>query len=116
MSSRMPTKSVERHADLTETIYRIPYHDKMVRHREDGPASIREYYDGRYIETWLYHGKIHRYGGPAHTTIRCNMLFYVHGEYVTHKVNEWLSERNYTWETMSDIEKWELELFMRCLG
>lgn len=38
-----------------------------------------------------------------------------YGKNMTTKVELWLNERDYVWETMSEQEKWELEMFMRVL-
>ena len=84
-------------------------------HREDGPAYIVEYDDGEYVEEWFYDGHEHRYGGPAVQYLSGNMNYFIHGINVSVEVIDWLKEHDYEWETMSDIEKWELEMFMRSL-
>lgn len=85
-------------------------------HREDGPAHIMRHNDGRMSVAWLYHGKYHRYGGPSIIQPSGKKSYYLHGNNVTDVVNSWLEERGYVWEDMSDIEKWELDMFMRSLG
>lgn len=86
-------------------------------HREDGPAYIIKYKDGFWREVWYYENIRHRYGGPAVTTRNGANLYYyyVHDKYVTNEVEEWLLDNGYIWEDMSDVEKWELDLFMRSL-
>lgn len=39
----------------------------------------------------------------------------INHEDVTDLVQKWLSDMGYEWGSMSDQEKWELELFMRSL-
>lgn len=98
--------------------------DQNRYHREDGPAYIEENNDGSYFEEWYYNGVRHRMGGPSITLIQSPGYwkesgpihdFHIEGHTVSYNVHEWLYERNYTWETMSGQEKWELELFMRSL-
>lgn len=108
-----PEKSVANFDNQTITHYALP---DGRHHREDGPAWIVEYDDGAYAEEWLYNGKKHRYGGPAVTNEDNEKWYFVHGNPVNIKVAIWLSDRDYKWETMTDIEKWELEIFMRSLG
>ena len=109
----LPEKKVTRYLNHTQIEYRLP--DNGL-HREDGPALIVEYDDGRVDEAWYFKDHLHRYGGPCATSIKGTNIFCVYGKMCINEVEEWLSEHGYVWETMSDIEKWELELFMRCLG
>lgn len=98
---------------LNRTIY---YTEKFgLVHREDGPAIIEIFPNGSYFEAWYFNDRLQRYGGPAITHADKNVEYWVHGEQVTDTIETWLSERDYEWDTMSDIEKWELELFMRSL-
>ena len=57
----------------------------------------------------------HREDGPALSHVYDNGIITDHGKFVTRKVEPWLNEHGYVWETMSDQEKWELEMFMRSL-
>ena len=107
-----PTKNVFETLHSTTTAYRLENGD---HHREDGPAYVFEHDNGDRYEAWAYNDKIHRYGGPARTFANGRKQYYIHGLEVTKKVEAWLSDMGYDWETMSDIEKWELEMFMRSL-
>lgn len=107
-------KQVEKTDDFELETYHL--RDKGL-HRENGPAYILTFNDGTGdAEWWYYHNKIHRYGGPSITNSFGNLEYHVHGNDVSGVVFEWLKERGYTWNSMSDIEKWELEMFMRTLG
>ena len=107
-----PTKNVFETLHSTTTAYRVENGD---HHREDGPAYVFEHDNGHRYEEWAYNDKIHRYGGPARTSGPYLKEYWIHDIEVTKEVEEWLSERNYVWKNMSDIEKWELEIFMRSL-
>lgn len=84
---------------------------KKKLHKTQGPAAI--YGNNEY---WYDNGKRHRYGGPAISEEGKASEYYIYGARVTPRVNDWLSERGYIWEDLSEQEKWELELFMRMLG
>lgn len=99
--------------DSLVTIYRRRPDEAW--HCDDGPAYIREFEDGIIHTKWFHQDKLHRYDGPAVTNSDDDLGYYINNRNVTDIVKEWLAERNYTWETMSDIEKWELELFTRSL-
>lgn len=105
-------KIVTRYMNHRRIEYRLP--DNAL-HREDGPAYVFEHDNGDRYEVWAYNDKIHRYGGPARTSEPYLKEYWIHDIEVTKEVEEWLSERNYVWKNMSDIEKWELEIFMRSL-
>ena len=105
-------KEVHIYAEATVTVYR----PNEIYHREDGPAYIIEYDSGNTFEVWYFNDEIHRYGGPAVVEDAKDHWYFVHGDDMTAVVAKWLEERSYVWETMTDIEKWELDLFMRTLG
>lgn len=96
------------------TAYRLS-HINSTLHREDGPAWSVKYDDGDYIEEYVIRGNNHRYGGPAYYDPKGYSSYFIHGECVDDIVLPWLGERGYEWETMTDVEKWELELFMRSI-
>ena len=110
----IPTKRVSKNDEYAyvDILYELP--DNKL-HREDGPAFFRIYATGACYEAWAYNDKLHRYGGPARTYACGWKQYYIHGLEVTKEVVKWLSERGYVWDTMSDVEKWELEIFMRSL-
>lgn len=107
-----PSKTVEKYDAVTITRHVLP---DGKHHCEDGPAIFCQYPFGVTTEDWLIEGKYHRYGGPAVITVDGTKNYLIHGKQVNGPVKNWLNERNYVWETMTDIEKWELELFMRAL-
>ena len=107
------TKKVTQSNGGTTTVYRNEW---SLFHREDGPAYFCEYDDGQYHEEWWYEGRYHRYGGPAITLDNGKHEYWIHYVNVTVSVKSWLSEREYVWETMTEQEKWELDMFMRTLG
>lgn len=82
-------------------------------HREDGPAYIQKYTDGTCAEHWIVYGKYHRYGGPAITGAKCGNEYWVYGNNVTNAVEIWLTNNDREWETMGDLEKGELDAFMK---
>ena len=108
-----PTKNVFETLHSTITAYRLENGD---HHREDGPAYIHEHANGDRYEAWAYNDETHRYGGPAITFEDGTHHYWIKGQGVNEAVENWLSERDYVWETMNEQEKWELELFMRSLG
>lgn len=107
-----PAKNVSTYTDCVETIYKLP---DGRWHRHDGPSYVYKNNDGTYLEEWWHFNKRHRHGGPA---IICNghpKEYWIHGNKVTKEVEEWLSERDYVWETMTDMEKAEFKKFMHKL-
>ena len=107
-----PIKRVRLNAKFRLTQYHLP---NGYIHREDGPAHIEDYYNGDRHESWWYNDTLHRYGGPAIKSKKGGLVYTIHNIDVSDKVEEWLTERGYVWEKMSDVEKWELEMFMRSL-
>lgn len=112
METRQPKKYIHVYHDSVSHVYELAV---RCYHRDGAPACETFFKDGGYAEEWWYEGKMHRFGGPSFTSKYRSYEYYIHGRYVTPEVSEWLDERSYTWETMTDIEKWELELFMRAL-
>lgn len=114
------SNEVTKHVQKLSSATYIRYYNSLGHfHREDGPAYVIEYRDGGYYEEWCENDTVHRYGGPCITDAlspnKITKEYYVHGKDVKDEVMIWLHERDYTWETMSDVEKWELDMFMRSL-
>lgn len=112
-------KSVKKNfvcSEYRETTYVLP---NNLWHREDGPAFFRKYQDGRCIEKWFVNGLLHKFGGPSiiltYVESSAAHRYCVYGNDVTDEVEQWSEKQDYDLEDLSDIEKWELELFMRSL-
>lgn len=107
-----PKKHINAGIDVTITTYTLP---NGIFHRDDGPAFIEENHDGTYMEEWYNRNKYHRIGGPAVTYRDGSHGYWIYDRDVNDDVKPWLESRNYAWDNMSDIEKWELEIFMKSL-
>lgn len=109
-------KSIKRTIECVDHLKTTHGPNSWTYHREDGPAYIREFYDGPVQWEWWHEDDLHRYGGPSVKYRNDIFVYYVHHNDVTELVRDWLYEHDYEWETMSDVEKWELDMFMRTLG
>lgn len=107
-----PRRTIETVNGSIVESYKLSNH---LLHREDGPAFSRTFPNGGIHEEWWYEGQMHRFGGPAMPYSNGMQPYFIYGQNVSDVVHEWLSSRGYVWATMTDIEKWELELFMRSL-
>lgn len=111
-NDKTPIKMMKKYGDVKVISYILPNGDC---HREDGPAYMAYYPNNHTQYEWRINGKLHRYGGPSIYMNGSHCDYWVDGRRVSEAVKEWLSERGYVWETMSEQEKWELDLFMRTL-
>ena len=106
--------NVQKHVSIYPRFDETKYTDEDTEylHRIGGPAFFREYGDDT-IEAWCENNEYHRYGGPAITMSGGKHEYWIRDKNVTDIVDEWLYDHEYEWESMTDIEKWELDLFMR---
>ncbi len=71
-----------------------------VPHRTDGPAWIHA--DG--TQSWYVQGKLHRMDGPAITHTTGTQYWYVHDENISHRVVDWMQQRQVTWPWSEEVQ------------